>query len=167
MNRIAWIAFAAMLLFAILFLSNTVSSLPPLIASHFDGSGNATAQMTHSVYAKFVFFMGVGLPIIMTAFLTLIYSKARDMKMPNREYWLAPERIAHTRALLVSQGVWFGCLMSAMVCYVHWLILDAHRAVPPHLSNRYVAGGLFVFFLATGGWIIALLRYFRGPRLII
>lgn len=166
MNRIPWIVFAAALLFAILFFANTASSLPPLIASHFDGNGDATAQMTRNSYTKFVFFMGVGLPIAMVAFLTLIYSKAKDMKMPNRDYWLAPERIAHTRAVLVSHGVWFGCLMVAMVCYLHWLILDAHRALPPHLSNRGVAGGLFVFFIVSGGWIIAMLRYFRGPRVI-
>jgi hypothetical protein len=165
MNRIAWIVFAAMLLFAALFFANTVSSLPPLIASHFDGSGNPTAQMSRDFYAKFLYFMGVGLPIAMVALLTFIYSNAGNMKMPNREYWLAPERIAHTRALLVSHGVWFGCLMSAMVCYVHWLILDAHRVMPPHLSNRLVTGGLFVFFVVAGGWIIALLRHFRGPRL--
>jgi hypothetical protein len=140
--------------------------MPPLIASHFDGSGNPTAQMTRDFYTKFVFFMGVGLPIAMVAMLTFVYSKAGDMKMPNRDYWLAPERIAHTRALLVTQGVGFGSLMSAMVCYMHWLILDAHRTMPPHLSNRLVTGGLFVFFIITGGWIIALLRYFRRPRII-
>jgi hypothetical protein len=166
MTRIAWSVFAAVLLFAILFLANTVSSLPPLIASHFDAAGTATAQMSRGTYTKFVFFMGVGLPIAMVAFLTLIYSNARDMKMPNRDYWLAPERIAHTRAVLVSHGVWFGCLMSAMVCYVHWLILEAHRTVPPHLSGPWVAGGMFTLLAVSGGWIIALLRYFRGPPVV-
>jgi uncharacterized membrane protein len=166
MNRIAWIVFASMLLFAIVFFSSTVSSLPPLVASHFDGSGAPTANMTRDFYARFVFFMGVAVPIALVALLTLIYSKANDMKMPNRDYWLAPERIAHTRALLVSQGVWFGCLMVAMVCYVHWLELGAHQSVPPHLSNRMVSAGLFVFFLTTGGWIAAMLRYFRKPRVI-
>jgi uncharacterized membrane protein len=112
MNRIASIVFAAILLFAILFFANTTTSLPPLIASHFDGSGNPTAQMTRDFYTKFVFFMGVGLPIAMVALLTFVYSKASDMKMPNRDYWLAPERIAHTRALLVSHGVGFGSLCS-------------------------------------------------------
>ena len=166
MTRIAWIAFAAVLLFAVLFLANTVSGLPPFIASHFDDAGNVTAQMSRGTYIKFVFFMGVGLPILMVAFLTLIYSNARDMKMPNRDYWLAPERIAHTRAVLVSHGVWFGCLMSAMVCYVHWLILEAHRTVPPHLSGPWVAGGMFVLLAVSGGWIIASLRYFRGPSVV-
>lgn len=166
MNRFPWIAFAAMLLFAIFYFAGTTSGLPPLVASHFDGSGYPTAYMTRDFYTKFVFFMGVGFPIAMVALLTLMYAKASDMKMPNRDYWLAPERIAQTRALLVSHGVWFGCLMTAMVCYVHWLELRAHVTVPPQLSNKLVACGLFVFFLVSGGWIIGILRYFRTPPVI-
>jgi len=34
MSRIPWIAFALMLLCAVVFLSTTVSSLPALVASH-------------------------------------------------------------------------------------------------------------------------------------
>jgi hypothetical protein len=166
MSRTPWIAFALMLLFAVVFFSTTVSSLPALVASHFDGAGFPTAHMTHEFYIKFVFAMGVGFPIAMVALLTLIYSKASDMKLPNRDYWLAPERIAHTRSLLVSHGVWFGCLMVAMVCYIHWLELAAHRSMPPHLSNRFVGVGLLVFFAVTGVWIIKLLRAFRTPPII-
>jgi hypothetical protein len=164
MNKIPWIAFALALLFAILYFSNTVSSLPPMVASHFDGAGFPTAHMTRAFYAKFVFGMGVGFPIAMVALLSVIYSKANDMKLPNRDYWLAPERIAQTRALLVAHGVWFGCLMVSMVCYMHWLVMTAHRSVPPHLSNQMVMGGLLVFMGIALGWVIALLRAFRLPR---
>jgi uncharacterized membrane protein len=167
MNKITWIAFALALLFAIFYFSNTVSSLPPMVASHFDGAGFPTAHMARAVYAKFVFGMGVGFPIAMVALLSVVYSKANDMKLPNRDYWLAPERIAQTRALLVAHGVWFGCLMVAMVCYMHWLVMTAHRSVPPHLSNQLVMGGLLVFMGIALGWVIALLRAFRLPRLVI
>ena len=166
MNRIPWIAFAVALLIAIVFFSNTVSSLPPMVASHFDGAGFPTAHMTRAFYTKFVFAMGVGFPIAIVALLSLVYSKASDMKLPNRDYWLAPERIAQTRALLVSHGVWFGCLMVAMVCYMYWLVMTAHRSVPPHLSNQLVMGGLLVFMGIAIGWVIGLLRAFRLPRVI-
>ena len=166
MSKVPWIAFALLLLCAVLFFSNTVSSLPALVASHFDGAGYPTAHMTREFYTKFVFSMGIGFPIAMVAFLTLIYSKANDMKLPNRDFWLAPENIAQTRALLVSHAVWFGCLMVAMVCYVHWLELAAHREMPPRLSNRWVGMGLLVFFAITGVWIIKLLRAFRRPPII-
>jgi hypothetical protein len=164
MNRIPWIAFALALLFGILYFTDTVSSLPPMVASHFDGAGFPTARMTRAFYTKFVFGMGVGFPIAMVALLSVVYSQAKDMKLPNRDYWLAPERIAQTRALLVAHGVWFGCLMVAMVCYVHWLVLVAHRSVPPHLSNQLVMGGLLVFMGVATGWVIGLLRAFRIPR---
>jgi hypothetical protein len=164
MNKIPWIAFALALLFAILYFSNTVSSLPPMVASHFDGAGFPTAHMTHAFYAKFVFGMGIGFPIAMVALLSVVYSNANDMKLPNRDYWLAPERIAQTRALLVAHGVWFGCLMVAMVCYMHWLVMTAHRSVPPRLSNQMVMGGLLVFMGIALCWVIALLRAFRLPR---
>jgi hypothetical protein len=148
MNKISWVAFFLALLLAILYFSNTVSSLPPMVASRFDGAGFPTAHMTRAFYTKFMFAM------------------AGDMKLPNRDYWLAPERIAQTRALLVAHGVWFGCLMVGMVCYMHWLVLAAHRSVPPHLSNQMVMGGLLVFMAIAVGWVIALLRAFRLPRVI-
>lgn len=164
--KTAWIAFVLALLFAILFFADTVSSLPPLVASHFDAAGVPTAHMTRSSYTKFLLLMGLGLPIAVVALLSLVYSKADDMRLPNAAYWLAPERIAKTRALLVAHAVWFGCLLLAMVCYVHWLELAAHRSVPPHLSNQLVLGGLLIFFAITLGWIMALLRAFRLPRVI-
>src|ERR1700721_3681070 len=90
MNKIPWIAFALALLFAILYFSHTVSSPPPMVASHFDGAGFPTTFMTRAFYTKFVFGMGVGFPIVMVALLSWIYAKASDMKLPNRDYWLAP-----------------------------------------------------------------------------
>jgi uncharacterized membrane protein len=166
MNKIPWIAFALALLFAVLFFSNTISSLPPMVASHFDGAGFPTAHFTRANYSKFVFGMGVGFPIAMVTLLSVVYSKSSDMKLPNREYWLAPDRIGQTRALLVAHAVWFGCLMVAMVCYMHWLVLIAHRSVPPRLSNQLVMGGLLVFIGIATAWIIGLLRTFRRPRVI-
>ena len=166
MNKIPWIAFALALLLAIFYFSNTISSLPPMVASHFDAAGLPTAHMTRAAYGKFLFGMGIGFPIAMVALLSIVYSKANDMRLPNRDYWLAPERIAQTRALLVSHGVWFGCLMVAMVCYMHWLVMTAHRSVPPHLSNQLIIGGLLVFMGIALGWVIGLLRTFRRPPII-
>jgi uncharacterized membrane protein len=164
MNKIPWIIFGLMLLFAILYVTRTVADLPPLVASHFDGTGYPSAYMTRSFYTKFVLGMSVGLPMAVVALLSVVYSNARDMKLPNRDYWLAPERIAQTRSLLINYAVWFGSTMVAMACYVHWLELGAHRSVPPHLANQLVGRGLLAFFLITLGWIAALLSAFRLPR---
>jgi hypothetical protein len=86
------------------------------------------------------------------------------MKLPNRDYWLAPERIGQTRGILVAHGIWFGSLLISMVCYVHWLVLAAHRQQPPHLPDGRVNAGLLLFFVIAAGWILAMLRAFRRPR---
>jgi uncharacterized membrane protein len=164
MKKIPWIIFALLLLFAIGYVARTVPSLPPLVASHFNGAGYPTAYMTRAFYAKFTLAFGVGLPVAMVALCSLVYSRAKDVKLPNRDYWLAPERIAQTRATLVSFGAWLGSLMVVMVCYAHWLVLVAHRSVPPHFSNRLILGGLLAFSVITGGLLVALLRAFRLPR---
>ena len=155
-----WLVFALMLLFAVFFVTGSVSSLPLPVASHFDASGYPDAYMPRDLYSRSVLGLSVGLPIALVAVLSAVFSTVRDMKLPNRGYWLAPERIAQTRALLVNYGVWFG----PTVCFVHWLELDAHRNVPPHLSNRLFACVLACFLLTTIGWIFVLFRAFCLPR---
>ena len=164
MKKIPWILFGLLLLFAIGYVLRTVPHLPPLVASHFNGAGYPNAYMTRDFYTKFTLAFGVGLPAAIVALLSLVYSRTRDVRLPNRDYWLAPERIAQTRSALVSFGAWLGSLMVAMVCYVHWLILVAHRSVPPHFSKSLLLGGLLAFSLITGGLLVALLYAFRLPR---
>jgi hypothetical protein len=164
MKKLPWILFAVLLLFAIGYIVRTVPHLPPLVASQFNGAGHPSAYMTRGFYLKFMLAFGVGLPAAIVALLSLVYSRTRDVRVPNRDYWLAPERIAQTRSTLLSFGVWLGSLMVAMVCYAHWLILVAHRSVPPHFSKSLILGGLLSFALMTGGLLVALLMAFRLPR---
>jgi hypothetical protein len=163
MQKISWSVFILMLVCATVFILHTSSRLPALVPSHFDLAGYPNTFMTHNGYIRFTLLLGVGLPVALVALLTLVYTRANDMKLPNRDYWLAPERIARTRSLLVAHGVWFGSLLIAMVCFVHWLELDAHRRTPPQLSNGLIEAGLLVFFLITAAWIVALLIAFRRP----
>jgi uncharacterized membrane protein YfcA len=103
------------------------------------------------------------LPVALVALLTFVYSHANDMKLPNRDYWLAPEHIEQTRAILVTHAIWFGSLLVCMACFVHWLELRAHQLVPPQLSNSLFGAGLLTFFVITGGWLIVMLLAFRRP----
>jgi hypothetical protein len=162
-QKLSWAVFISMLVFATFFITRSAARLPALVPSHFDLAGYPDAFMTHDGYIRFTLLLGVGLPVALVSLLTVVYTRARDMKLPNRDYWLAPERIAQTRALLVAHGVWFGSLLVALVCFVHWLVLDAHRRVPPQLSNGSFEAGLLVFFLIAAAWIIGLLMAFRRP----
>jgi uncharacterized membrane protein len=164
LKKLPWIVFASLLVFAFLYVTGTARNLPAMVASHFDADGHPSSFMTRGRYTHLMLGLSVGLPIAMVALLTVVYSRAKDMKLPNRDYWLVPERIAQTRSLLVNYAVWFGCIMVAMACYVHWLELGTHHSVPVHLSNQLAVGGLLAFLLISVGWIFALLGAFRLPR---
>jgi uncharacterized membrane protein len=162
-HRVTWSVFVLLLLFAILFVAGTASDLPATVASHFDAAGQPNAFMSRSGYVRFVLCVAVGLPVAVVVILWAVYSRATDLKMPNREYWLAPERLDRTRSFLVAHGVWFGSLLVTLGCVVHWLELGANRQQPPHLSNQSFAAVLIAFLAATAAWIAALMFAFRRP----
>ena len=58
------------------------------------------------------------------------------LSLPNKRYWLAPERVAQTRAWLVDQCAGYGILLCVFLCYVHTLVVRAHASTPPHLDER-------------------------------
>jgi uncharacterized membrane protein len=162
-HLVTWSVFIALLLLAILFVTGTASELPPMVASHFDASGQPNAFMSRTGYIRFVLCFAVGFPVAIVTILAMVYSRATDLKLPNRDYWLAPQRLDRTRAFLVAHGVWFGSLLVTLVCYVHWLELRANRRLPPHLSNQTFAALMLAFLIATGVWISALMFAFRRP----
>jgi uncharacterized membrane protein len=163
-HRLSWCVLFLIVCAAFYFITHTMQQLPVVLASHFDATGYPTAFMLRARYSRFILGFGIGVPLALVALLTLVYSRATDMKLPNRDYWLAPERIAETRDLLVAHGIWFGTLLISMVCYMHWLELKANRQLPAHLPNDLVYAGLILFFLVTVGWIATLLLAFRRPR---
>jgi uncharacterized membrane protein len=160
---VTWSVFIVLLLFAILYVTGTASQLPPTVASHFNAAGHPNAFMSRSGYTRFILCFAVGFPIVIVAILTAVYSRATEMKLPNREYWLAPQRIGQTRSFLVAHGVWFGSLLVTLGCFVHWQELSANRLLPPHLSSTTFAAGLIAFLAATVAWVAVLMFTFRRP----
>ena len=162
-HRVTWSVFVGLMLLAIFFIVSTAPQLPAVVATHFDAAGRPTAFMSRAGYVRFMLCFGIGLPITVVAVLTAVYSRAADMKLPNREYWLAPRRIDRTRAFLVAHGVWFGSLLVALACFMHRVELNANHRQPPLLSNQEFAAGLVAFLIATAAWAAALMFAFRRP----
>lgn len=131
------------------FVIGTASELPPTVASHFDASGQPNANMFHSGYIRFMLCLVLGLPLAAVGSLTRSYSRSTQMKLPNRDYWLAPERLDQTRAFLIAHGAWFGSLLVALTCCVHWLELLAKRTQPAHFSGQMLAVVMIAFLLST------------------
>jgi hypothetical protein len=157
----SWAVFGILLGLAVLFMLGTASELPPTVASHFDAAGYPSTFMPRAAYLRLVLGFGLGMPVAIVGILTAAYSRARNLRLPNRDYWLAPEHIGETRSFLVAHGIWFGSLLVLLVSFMHWLELKANHLAPPHLSNEAFAVGMLMFLIGTAVWIGAMMVKFR------
>lgn len=135
--------------------------LPAIVASHFGGSGLANGHMSHDGYLIFMLAMLIGLAVVVVLLPNWLIGKPGvRINVPNRDYWLAPERRAETVARL--QGVMrrIGFLLTGMLVYTHWLVVEANAATPPRLDNTWFLAGLAVFVLATLGFVLGLILHF-------
>jgi uncharacterized membrane protein len=162
-HQLSWLVFIAVLLAAAFFINLTAVGLPPRIAVHFDAAGEPTSYMMAGRYRLIVLLLAVALPLLLVAALSRAYSRAKTFNLPNRDYWLAPPRIARTRSFLVAHAIWFGTLLSSFMCFAHWLTLVANRQSPPYLSNQALFLGLLTFLCCLIAWIGTLLVAFRRP----
>lgn len=158
----AFTAFVALLAAAALFELLSGLSLPPVVASHFAAGGNADGFMPRRVYLGLILALTVGLPLL----LVFIHGSVRlipprYINLPNREYWLAPERIGETFAFLHSQSMYFAALLAAFLCFVHWLVVRANAVRPPHLPESLFVAGTAAFLVALAIWLWTFLAHFR------
>lgn len=151
---------------AVVFVWFTGRFLPEVVASHFGASGAANGFMPRAFYVRFMLVFVAALPLLLVSLTTFTLNspKAR-INLPNRDYWLAPERRAETIGYLLQHMVRFGAMLVVFLCYVHWLVVRANTAVPPNLSSSWFIGGLAVFLVSALVWTRVLLGRFRkGPQ---
>jgi len=118
--------------------------------------------MPRGVYAWFMLGLVVVLPALMVGltWVSIANPKAR-INLPNKDYWLAPERRAETIEFLRFGILWFGFMLVAFLCYVHWLVVLANRVQPALLANSWFIGGLVIFLAALLVWLKVFLGHFR------
>jgi uncharacterized membrane protein len=156
-----WI-FLTLVLLGAAYVWFTADSLPQRVASHFDAIGNPNGYMTHSGYRLFILAFTAGFPLLVVTMLGRLYrSSAARMNIPNRDYWLAPERAASTIAFLTAHAQWLGSILVVLFCAMHHLLLQANSVQPPHLPGEGLTVLMLVPVVGVGGWIVTLMGKLR------
>ena len=103
----------------------------------------------------------VGICLILPASLT----RRRRLKwrLPNRDYWLAPERLAKTIEYIQRQFYWHGIVTLLLLMAVFQLVVDANAKKPPLLDSERLVWLLvgYAAFIIVWGW--SLWRKFSRP----
>jgi uncharacterized membrane protein len=150
----------------LIYFSLLYPQLPDPMASHFNASGAATAWMPKSGF--FMLIVIVTLASAVPVFLvprSMAKLSNDKINLPNKEYWLAPERRSETMQYLGIQMGWFGCaLLALLLCGLYNAVAANFR--PDHhfdSGSFYVVLGAFLAFIIV--WLVRLLSYFaRVPE---
>lgn len=152
----------ATLLLTFVFVFVTGSSLPPVVASHFVVGGAANGFVPRSSYLIFTIVLLAGLPLLIALLSNAsTFLPVRFINLPNREYWLTPERQADTLAYLRRRGTRLGIILALFLCYIHWLVVLANAHNPPLFPERLFFVGMAVFLISLVFWLGGFIAHFR------
>jgi len=151
-----------LLLGAAAFIAITGQSLPDIVASHFNASGQADGYMPRRTYIIFMGVVTLAVPFSIVVLQALMVRRPDRLKLRNRDYWLAPERREKTLEFLNVHAMRFAAMLLLFLCVVHWLLVKANAVQPAHLDSGLFIAALAGFLVATVVWLIALYLRFRG-----
>jgi hypothetical protein len=138
------------------------SGLPPVVASHFGIGGAVDGFMSRNAYLGFILIGTVIIPLLIVLPQRIVQTlPPRLISLPNRDYWLAPERIESTLEYFRNHAVWFAALFIALVCFVHWEVVQANSRSPARLVAAQFITGLALYVVSVFVWIGAMIRHFR------
>jgi uncharacterized membrane protein len=148
---------------AAFYFSSLYAQLPEVVASHFNARGVPNGWQTKSAFFSVVIgvsvlaaVLGFGIPRL------IMLLPPEYINLPNKGYWLAPERRADTMDFLNGYFAWFGCALFAVV------LLTINFAVQANLHPDRRPDATPVWFVLAGFLTFAILgtaRVFKrfGP----
>jgi Protein of unknown function (DUF1648) len=159
------VSFGALLLAAALLIPLLAGNLPEIVAVHFNAAGVADGFATRAGCRTFMLAFTLGAPLFVAAVTGILprLLPASMINIPNRGYWLAPERAAESVAFMSEQGIWFGCILLVFLCGADWMLVKANSSAPPTLDSAKFITMLVIFFGLIGWLMLRMLRRFRAP----
>ena len=163
-RSIAIIVFFGLVTLAVVHAAYYYPLLPAMMASHFGPGGQADGWMDKSAFMG-VYASAVGVIALIFFAMSLVMQKipAWMLNLPNKDYWLAPQRRADTYRRLSTSMVWIGnaALLFMIVCMEIAFRANLQPAWNPGTTFLIATGSFMAVVLA---WAGVFLYCFRLPR---
>lgn len=143
-------------------LAHSLDALPERMATHFDLAGQANGFQERDGFVWTSALVSLSMLALFAALpLLLKLVPDRLINLPNKDYWLAPERRAETIARMTALSDWLGFATVALLVGVFELIIRAN------LTGRPLGGQLWIllvsYHLFMVFWLVVYLRSLRRP----
>lgn len=163
-SRSARVLFFAILGAGILQCLHDLPLLPDRVASHFDPSGNANGWMTKPQFLlTYVLALVPALAVEFWIPRRIAKTGEGRLRLPNKQYWLAPERRCETLAYFERFFAWYGCAFLALEVFAMGLAMRANLETPPRLPTTPIVSAILAFVLFNLVGVITMFRRFSKP----
>ena len=147
--RLAQIVFLLIILCAIVGYGIYYPQLPERVASHFGADGRPNGWQSKSMFTTF-FYGAMGIAAVVGFLVPLLLGALSPtmINLPNKDYWLAPERRENSVHFLQDQMTWFGCAVLLLLCFAMYSAIQANLTPNPTMdpTTFFIALGAFVAF---------------------
>jgi uncharacterized membrane protein len=165
MQYIAAFVLSGMLSAEAYVLASASEYLPVRVASHFNTDGYANGFMLRADYQLLMMGLGIGIPILLVLVVVVLpYCMPHRLRIPSRDYWIAPPRRNETLNTIVTSGLTMGCIVTAFMIAVHLLVVEANNRTPPRLDNTSLYALIALLLMSIIIWQFILWRRFQVPR---
>ena len=138
-----------------------VPRLPEIVASHFGRGGSVNGWQTKTLFFSLELGSIVLATVISFGVPRMIEALPVSMiNLPNKEFWLGPERRDETLSYLRVWILWFGCALLAFLLFVMELVFRANLQNPPRLNMAAFMPALFGFVAFDTIVILLLILHF-------
>jgi uncharacterized membrane protein len=163
--RIPRMLFFAILGAGVLQFAHDFPLLPERMASHFAASGAANGWMTKMQFL--ITYAVILLPAFFLEFWLhrrIAATPEKRLNLPNKDYWLAPERRAETFAYFEHFFAWYGCAFLLLELFAMGLAMRANFQSPPRMPTVPIVSAIVAFVVFNAIWIAGMLRRFSRIR---
>jgi len=136
--------------------------MPHRIASHFAADGHPNGWMPREPFFLIMFFVTATSAIVAFFAPWQIASKSNArINLPNRDYWLAPERRDATLRYIAAMMGWFGCALLFVLILGTSLAMQANLAPDGRFNSEAMIAVLVGFLLFFQVWMVRFFRHFQ------
>src|SRR5215469_3204832 len=165
-SRLPTAIYSLLLLFGIAHFAQIYPQLPERMASHFAADGTPNGWGPKQGFFLLMT-MIIGLTVIPTFVVPLkLKSLPRPkINLPNKEYWLAPERAKETYRFFRTYMAWFGCALLFVLLFGTTQAANANLPSIGHFNSAAMIYVMIGFAAFVGLWLISFIRHFQNvPR---
>lgn len=165
-SRLPKLVFVLLALYAAIHFSDLYAQLPNVVASHFTARGAANGWQTKQAF--FQVLVGISVLAAVLGFTIppiIVRIPAQFINLPNKDYWLAPERREETLEWLKAYFGWFACGIYAVmiVAFDYAAQSNLYPNHPPNVARLIYTLVGFLSFVVV--WLVRMfIRFGRPPQ---